>query len=110
MLPPASAMSAATLARLPETSGMVTRRRTRRPSRTRPRISTEASTRLSMLPPEIGMPTRLPAKRAGCCQQRGEAGGAGALGHGLLDLDQRHHRALDGFFLDDQHFLDQACG
>ena len=87
---------------------MVTRRRTRRASRTSPRISTEASTRLSMLPPEIGRPTRLPAKRCRMLEQRGERRAAGAFGHGLLDLDQRHHRALDGLFLHHQHFLRPA--
>ena len=62
-----------------------------------------------MLPPEIGRPTRRPAKRAGMLEQRGEPGGAGALGDGLLDLDQRDDGALDGLFLDQQHVVDQRA-
>ena len=42
-------------------------------------------------------------------EQGGEPRGAGAFGHGLLDLDQRDHRALDGFLLDDQHLLDERA-
>ena len=102
--------AAATLARLPETSGIVTRRRTSRASRTSPRISTEASTRLSMLPPEIGRPTRLAGEALRMLEQRGQRRGAGAFGDRLLDLDQRDDRALDGLLLDHQHVLDQSFG
>src|ERR1700741_1914510 len=98
-------------------SGMVTRSRTRRASRTRPRISTEASTRLSMLPPEMGRAARLPGPTARGCdrpapglagealrgpEQRAERRGAGSFGPRLLDLEQRRRRALDGLFLDHQ--------
>ena len=62
-----------------------------------------------MLPPEIGMPTRLPREAGRMLEQRGEPGRAGALGDGLLDLDERNDRALDGFLLDQQHLLDKVA-
>src|SRR5438067_822988 len=40
-------------------------------------------------------------------EQRRERRGAGALGHGLFDLDQRDDAALDGLFLDHQDFFHQ---
>ena len=64
MLPPradAVAISAST----PGRSGNSSTRRSSRPSRSRLRSSTLARMRGSILPPQIGMPTRLPAKRSG---------------------------------------------
>ena len=60
-----------------------------------------------MLPPHSTRPTRRPRKRSGWLDDRGQAGGAGALGHGLLDLQQLQDRGLDRRLLDQQHVVDQ---
>ena len=46
---------------------------------------------------------------AGMLQQRGKAGGPGAFGHRLLDLDQLDHRGLDRFFRDHQDLVDELA-
>ena len=48
------------------------------------------------------------AEPLGIAHDRREAGGAGALGHGLLDLEQLQDRGLDRGLLDQQHVVDQA--
>ena len=108
MLPPCSAMIVAIRTRLPGLSGTPTRRRTSRWVRTRPRRITAESRRLSMLPPHSTRPTLAAAEALGIAGDRGEAGGAGALGHGLLDLEQLQDRGLDRRLLDQQHVVDQA--
>ena len=49
------------------------RRRSNRPSRSSPRSSTFAMIRTSMLPPQTGMPTCLPAKRLRCASRPASA-------------------------------------
>ena len=47
------------------------------------------------------------AEPLGVARDRGEAGGAGALDHDLLDLQQLQDRGLDRGLLDQQHLVDQ---
>ena len=42
-------------------------------------------------------------------EQRGEPGRAGALDHGLLDLEQHDDRLLDVAVVDEQHVGDQRA-
>ena len=74
----------------------------RRPSRASSRVSTLASSRVSMLPPHSTRPTVRPLNRSGCAQHGRQAGRARALDHGLLDVDQQAHGVLD-LLLGDQH-------
>ena len=64
MLPPVWPISCATLASTPGWSTMPILSRTMRPSRTKPRVSTQDKSRTSMLPPQMTTPTLRPAKRA----------------------------------------------
>ena len=62
-----------------------------------------------MLPPhehEADAPAR---EAPGMLQQRREPRRAGAFGHRLLDLEQRHAPRLDGLLLHDQHVVDQLA-
>ena len=62
-----------------------------------------------MLPPVMATPTFLPRNRSGMGQQRGETGGAGALGHRLGAFDQQADGFLDGAFRRDQNAGDAAA-
>ena len=75
-----------------------------------------------MLPPVIGDADTLAAEMLGIGQQRGDAGGAGALGHhfgaldqqadGFLDRAFRHHQDVHAQAADDleRHLADVAHG
>ena len=89
--PSSVAMSPST----PGRSGIVRRNATMRSSRSSSRTMIEASMRGSILPPHRIRPTLRPRKRSGCASKRGEAGGAGALRHGLLQREIGVDRALE---------------
>src|SRR5690606_5431353 len=65
MLTPAWPITPDAFASRPGASSVMTMMRARRPSRTSPRISTDASRRVSTLPPEITMPTWRSLNRSG---------------------------------------------
>ena len=111
MLPPALPMIAGDAGELARQVGRSSAAgATMRPSRTRPRISTEASRRVSMLPPHSTRPTLRPANSSRIGEQRGQAGGARALGHRLLDLEQQGDGVLDRRPRRPQHAVDQRRG
>ena len=68
----------------------------------------EARMRGSILPPHSTSPTLLAAKALRLRQHRGEAGGARALRHGLLQREIGVDRALD-VLLVDQHDVAHQC-
>ena len=91
----------------------LTRRRDSRPLRTRPRRMTDASSRGSMLPPVSTTPTCRPANRSRCSARAASAGGARALDHDLLDLEEQVDAVLDGLLGDGQRRRRRAprrCG
>ena len=85
-------------------SGMVRRKETMRSSRSSSRTITEARIRGSMLPPHRMSPTLRPRNLLRLDQHRAQPGGAGALGHGLLQGQVGVDRAFE-MRLVDQHDL-----
>ena len=63
-----------------------------------------------MLPPRQHQADLAAGEMLGMGEQRGEAGGAGALGHRLLDLEQQRDGALDRDLVDRQHPVEQGAG
>ena len=59
-----------------------------------------------MLPPARIRADALAAEAVGVGEDRGEPGGAGALGHGLLQHQVCGDRLLDGAFADQHHVVD----
>ena len=80
-----------------------------RPSRASSRVSTEAISLVSMLPPLRTRPTFSAGEARGIGHDRGEARGAGALDHRLLDRDQGRDRALELGFVDERDVVDEAA-
>ena len=93
---------------LPGTSGTSTCSRVSRPWRMRPRMITEASSRGSTLPPVSTTPTLLAGEASRCSTRAAMPGGAGPLGHHLLDLQQEVHGLLDVLLADRHHVVDQG--
>ena len=88
MLPPASAIIAATFGEAAGTSGIVHAQAHEAPRRARARASAPRRARgCRCCRPRRARRRACRRTRAGCCEQRGERRGAGALGDGLLDLD-----------------------
>ena len=78
-------------------------------SRSSSRTMIDARMRGSMLPPHSTSPTFLPANRSGFGQHRGQAGGARALRHGLLQGQIGVDRALDVLLVDQHDVADQRA-
>ncbi len=70
---------------------------------------TEASRRVSILPPDRISPTLRPRKRSGCASTAARLCGAGAFGHGFLDVQQQRRAVLEIVLAHQQDILHQRA-
>ena len=80
-----------------------------RPSRASSRVSTLASSRVSMLPPHSTRPNVRPLNRPGSLEIRRQTNRSRPFHDRLLDVDQQAHGMLDLPLGDEQYVVDELA-